>query len=148
MCVLDRLSPITPGYQARCSFCPMPSRQERRKAEREAAKRAPAQAGAAGTGCAASARVNMNVNPGGDWSTQASDYNLLFRAFGAEIVEQMSSDGDRQAQFSLGCRIMAEAEGVAGTPLSTTGRSPKADVGLALRTAQFPLTHTMRRLVT
>jgi len=48
----------------------MPSRQERRKAERDAAKRAPAKAGAAG---AAAALANLNVNPLGDWTTQAED---------------------------------------------------------------------------
>ena len=48
----------------------MPSRQERRKAERDAAKRAP-QAGAAG---ATAALANLNVNDaGGDWKTQAED---------------------------------------------------------------------------
>jgi len=56
----------------------MPSRQERRKAERDAAKRAPAAAGAAGaTGAAgaatAAARANVDVNPIGDWTTQAED---------------------------------------------------------------------------
>ena len=56
----------------------MPSRQERRKAERDAAKRAPGQAGAAGaTGAAgtaaAAARTNVDVHPIGDWTTQAED---------------------------------------------------------------------------
>jgi len=46
----------------------MPSRQERRKAERDATKRAPAHAGAEGTRGAAAA--NDNVNPVGDWTTQ------------------------------------------------------------------------------
>jgi len=51
----------------------MPSRQERRKAERDAAKRAPARAGAAGAAGAAAAIANLNVNPLGDWKTQAAD---------------------------------------------------------------------------
>jgi hypothetical protein len=54
----------------------MPSRQERRKAERTAAKRAPAQAGAGGAGGAAGAAAalaNINVIPLGDWTTQAED---------------------------------------------------------------------------
>ena len=56
----------------------MPSRQERRKAERDAAKRAPGQAGAAGaTGAAgaaaAAARAEVDVNPPGDWKSQAED---------------------------------------------------------------------------
>ena len=118
----------------------MPSRQERRQAERTA-KRAPAQAGAAGSGGTAAARAN----PGGDWTTQAADFNLLFRALGAELVKQRAGEGDREAQWSLGCELMREAgTGVMGA----AGRSPKADVGLALRTAQFPVAHTMRRLVT
>jgi len=60
------------------------SRQERRKAERDAAKRKPAQAGTAGAAGAAGAEgaagaaaalANMNVNviPLGDWTTQAED---------------------------------------------------------------------------
>jgi len=48
----------------------MPSRQERRKAERDAAKRAP-RAGAAGAAEAAAAPANQNVIPLGDWTTQA-----------------------------------------------------------------------------
>ena len=51
----------------------MPSRQERRKAERDAAKRAPAQAGAGGAAGAAAALANLNVDPLGDWTTQAED---------------------------------------------------------------------------
>ena len=50
----------------------MPSRQERRKAERDAAKRAP-RAGAAGAAGAAAALVNIIVHPLGDWSTQTED---------------------------------------------------------------------------
>jgi len=46
-----------------------PSRQERRKAERDAAKRAP-RAGAAG---AAAALANVDVNARGDLTTQAED---------------------------------------------------------------------------
>jgi len=51
----------------------MPSRQERRKAGRDAAKRAPAKAGAAGAEAAAAARANVNVEPLGDLRTQAKD---------------------------------------------------------------------------
>jgi hypothetical protein len=53
-----------------------PSRQERRKAERDAAKRAPAKTvagGAGGAAGAAAALANLNVNPLGDWKTQAED---------------------------------------------------------------------------
>ena len=52
-----------------------PSRQERRKAELAAAKRAPSQAGASRAAGAAAALANLdvNVNPVGDWTTQAED---------------------------------------------------------------------------
>jgi len=56
-----------------CSLRQMPSRQERRAAERDAAKRAPAQAGAGGAGGAAAALASVDVNPLGDWTTQAED---------------------------------------------------------------------------
>jgi hypothetical protein len=57
----------------------MPSRQERRKAERVAAKRASARAGAAGAGGAAAAiaNLNLNVNSLGDWTTQNEDHNVM-----------------------------------------------------------------------
>ena len=50
-----------------------PSRQERRKAERDAAKRAPGRAGAVGVAGVAAARATVHVNPLplGDWKTQA-----------------------------------------------------------------------------
>jgi hypothetical protein len=51
----------------------MPSRQERRKAERDAAKRASTQAGAAGAAGAAAALASLNVNVEGDWTTQNGD---------------------------------------------------------------------------
>jgi hypothetical protein len=72
-----------------------PSRQERRKAERDAAKRAPARAGAAGAAganqgaagaagaAAALGNLNVNMNPPlGDWTTQAKDPAALFHALG------------------------------------------------------------------
>jgi len=99
----------------------MPSRQERRKADREAAKRAPAQAGASG--------VNLG-EPGGDWTTQASDPGILFRSLGANVVKQRAGEGDREAQWSLGGLLLMEADGDSGAPLGTAGRSPKTDVGL------------------
>ena len=119
----------------------MASRQERRKAERDAAKRAPGQAGAAGAGggaggaAAALAKLNVNVNPVGDWTTQAEDPAVLFRALGAETVKQRAAEGDREAQWTRGYQLLTEAEGAAGTPLGTAGRSPKADVGFAFCTA-------------
>ena len=124
----------------------MPSRQERRKAERDAAKRASAQAGAAGaggSGGAAAARANVNMNPVGDWTTQAEDPGVLFRAHGDEIsVKQRVSAGDREAQFSLGYKLVSEADLAAGaTTLGAAGRSPKADVGLAVCCHGFPASH-------
>jgi hypothetical protein len=99
----------------------MPSRQERRKAERDAAKRAPAQArasgaagaaGAAGAGAtgaagAAAARANVILNPGisvGDWTTQAGPIRAaeMFRALGAETVKRRAGEGDSEAQWRLG----------------------------------------------
>ena len=51
----------------------MPTRQERRRTERDAAKRAPTKAGAAGSTGAAAAREDVHVNSLGDWKTQAED---------------------------------------------------------------------------
>ena len=121
----------------------MPSRQERRKAERDAAKRAPAQAGAAGA-AAALANITLNpTHPGGDWTTQAADPSVLFRAVGPEILKRRARDGDREAQWTLGMWSVREADGGAreGLALGTGGRSPKAEAGLALRTARFPVAH-------
>jgi len=65
----------------------MPSRQERRTATRDAAKRAPSQTGAGGAGGAggaaaavANVNVNVNVNSVGDWTTQAADPYVLMRS--------------------------------------------------------------------
>ena len=73
------------------------------------------------------------MNPVGDWTTQAEEPFVLFNALGAEIVKQRAGEGDREAQRSLGYRLVSEADGGAGTPpLGTAGRSPKADVGCVL----------------
>ena len=74
----------------------MPSRQERRKAERDAAKRAP-RAGAAGAAGAAAALANLNVNPLGDWTTQAEDA-LVGAAAGGYCL----------ARHVIGCRLTHE----------------------------------------
>jgi len=117
----------------------MPSRQERRKAERDAAKRAPGQAGAAGAGGAAAASANLNVNPVGDWTTQAADPFALIQALGVEIVKQRAGAGDGEAQRSRGYRLVNAADGAAGaTNMGASGRSPMADVRFALRPAHFP----------
>jgi TPR repeat protein len=118
-----------------------PSRQERRKAEREAAKRAPARAGAAGAAganqgaagaTAALGNLNVNVNPPlGDWTTQAKDPNVLFHALGPQMVKQRAAAGDREAQYCLGYVLVGEAVGV-GEPLGAGGRSPDSDEGMGL----------------
>ena len=129
------------------------SRQERRKAERDAAKRPaqasrPAQPAAAGEAAthAAAALANLNVNPGGDWTTQAEDEDSanLIQALGVEKVKQLAEQGVREAQYSMGLYLIDEygrdALGrgdvdEAGTPLDTgtAGRTPESDVGLALQ---------------
>mmetsp|Transcript_33172 Transcript_33172/g.81520 ORF Transcript_33172/g.81520 Transcript_33172/m.81520 type:complete len:260 (-) Transcript_33172:1040-1819(-) len=68
----------------------MPTRQERRKAERDAAKgakRPPAP---------------VIVNPLGGWSTQAEDPFDLFREVGGEVVKQRAAAGDAEAQWTQG----------------------------------------------
>jgi len=62
-----------------------PSRQERRKAARDAAKRAPATAGAAGAGGAAAAGANITVKAPsrGDWEA-----SVLFNAVTPEVLQQ------------------------------------------------------------
>ena len=133
-----RLSPSSHSLSRKTGGCiahsvkMAPSRQERRRAKRDAAKRPPAQAGASG---AAAARADVHVNPVGDWTTQTADPNVLFYALGAQILAQRANAGDMEAQFSAGCQLMWEAEGGpgcrAGTfSLGAAGRSPKADVGL------------------
>jgi hypothetical protein len=115
----------------------MPSRQERRKAERDAAKRASAQAGAAGASGAAAAVANLNVNPHGDWTTQTEDPTVLHDAVGTETVRQRAGAGDREAQYSLGYRLARAADGTAGSELSAGDRGPKEDVGLTLSHHSF-----------
>ena len=120
-----------------CSSRQMPSRQERRKTERDAAK-ALAKAGAAGAAGATAALANLNVNPLGDWTTQTEDHSVLFQALGPQVVIQMAAQGDRGAQYSQGCWLMVEANGFA---VVAADRSPQADVGFALCTAQFQVAH-------
>ena len=126
-----------------------PSRQERRKAERDAAKRAPARAGAAGAAganqdaagvagaAAALANLNVNVNPPlGDWTTQEEDPNELFDALGPQMVRQRAVAGDREAQYYLGYAFVSEAElagaGDEEVPMGAGGRTPMSDEGVAL----------------
>jgi TPR repeat protein len=123
------------------------SRQERRKAERDKAKRAPARAGAAGDAgaaganqgaaraagaAAALANLHVNVNPPlGDWTTQAEDPTDLYNALGPQMVKQRADAGDRDAQYSLGVRLVGEGGYAEGEEVPL-GRSPQSDEGMAL----------------
>ena len=62
------------------------------------------------------------------------DPSALFDALGVGVVEQMAAWGDGKAQFSQGYLLVSEADGGAGLLMGAGGRSPKADVGLALST--------------
>jgi hypothetical protein len=114
----------------------MPSRQERRAAERDAAKRASGQAGSGGAGGAAGARANLNVNPVGDWSTQAADPGVLARVTTLNELKRRAGAGDMEAQFSLGFYLLCQADGV-GVEIGSSGRSPMADVGFVCSTCVF-----------
>jgi len=57
----------------------------RRKAERDAVKRAPRE-GAAGAAGAAAALAALNVNQLGDWTTQAEHAPALFHALGYTVL--------------------------------------------------------------
>jgi len=56
-------------------------------------------------------------------------------------LKEMAAKGDGEAQFSQGCLLVSRADGVPGTPLGAGGRSPMADVGLALSTYVFRVAH-------
>ena len=90
----DACSTDTPAGPLGCSFLQMPSRQERRRVERDAAKRAASagQAGAAGAGAAAAAAA---AAPLGDWTTQTSVPAALQDRVGIEVVAQMAADVGR-----------------------------------------------------
>ena len=61
------------------------------------------------------------------------------REIGAENVKRKAAEGDREAQYSQGLRLVRDADGSEGASLGAGGRSSKADAGLvALCTAQFP----------
>ena len=73
------------------------------------------------------------------------DPSALFRAIGAEAVQQRAAKGDREAQFSQGHRVMnegASADGLSGA----AGRSPKVEEGLTHK-IHLPVAHQteMRR---
>jgi hypothetical protein len=52
----------------------------------------------------------------------------------ASNIWQALCTGDREAQRSLGYRLVLETNGTAETPLGAAGRSPLADVGLEFYT--------------
>jgi len=66
------------------------------------------------------------------------DPSALFRTLGAEVVRQRAAIGEGEAQFTEGCRLVSAADGN-GSLKGASGRSPMADVGLALCTAQCPV---------
>jgi hypothetical protein len=57
----------------------------------------------------------------------------LLDALGDEVVKHRAAKGEREAQFSQGCLLVSEAGGNTGL-MGASGRSPVADVGLALST--------------
>ena len=117
----------------------MGSRQERRRAERDAAKRAPAKTGAtraAGAAGAAAALANLNVN--GDWTTQTEDPHVLINALGPRSLKQKAAEGDRAAQYSLGFHLVSGAGGYTGkVPGGAACRTAEAEVGLEGCTSKF-----------
>ena len=92
----------------------MPSRQERRRAERDAAKHAPAKSGAAAA----------LVNPLGDWTTQNENPGLLFGALGADVMKQMAAAGDAEAQWSQGVWLVGGGEASGGAAHAEAGLAP------------------------
>jgi len=52
-------------------------------------------------------------------------------------VKKRADEGDREAQHSLGTRLLCEARGDMGTPLDAAGRATMTDVGFALCTETF-----------
>jgi hypothetical protein len=68
------------------------------------------------------------------------DASALFDALGVPLVKQTAAWGDGEAQFSYGCLLVNEADGYAGL-LGASGRSPIADVGLALAAYLFRVAH-------
>ena len=64
------------------------------------------------------------------------DPSALIRALGSEVVKQKAAKGEGEAQFSQGCRLVSRADGNTGL-MGASGRSPMAEVGLALSPARF-----------
>jgi len=97
-----------------------PSRQERRRATRDAAKRASAHAGASGATAAAAALAKLNVHPGGDWSTQEGDPNVYCEALGAEVLIQAAAEGTARMASDRSPRQMTAFDNY-GTRRHTAG---------------------------
>ena len=91
-------------------------------------------AGARGAAGAAADLANLNVNPLGDWSTQAEDPQALFGALSLAVVRRRAAAGDREAQWSQGVLLMSMANQL-GNYLDAPATSPKAQVGLELNFA-------------
>jgi len=64
------------------------------------------------------------------------DPSALVDALGGEVVKQRAAMGEGEAQFSQGCLLVSGADGNVGF-MGAGGRSPMADVGLALCTYMF-----------
>jgi len=120
----------------------MLSRKERCGAEHDAAKRKPGRAGsevaAGATGAAAAAGAaaagaaappsNLDLDPGGGWTTQDEDPEVLLESLGARVAKQRADAGDMAAQYSRGRLLLA----VSSDSSVEAGRSLRALVGLAL----------------
>jgi hypothetical protein len=65
----------------------------------------------------------------------------LFQAIGAANVQRRAAEGDGEALWSLGYKLVCDA-GEEGTNLGAAGRSPEMDVGLALSNTRFQVAHT------
>jgi hypothetical protein len=74
------------------------------------------------------------------------DPSALFLALGAEVVKQKAANGEGEAQFSQGCLLVSGGrDGDAGW-LGASGRSPMANVGLALPPACLDSLTTARSI--
>jgi hypothetical protein len=69
----------------------------------------------------------------------------MVTVLGAEVVKELAAKGMGEAQFSQGCLLVSEADGHADF-MGASGRSPMADVGLALSTHLFRVSPRPRRV--
>ena len=119
-------------------------------AERGAAKRAPAQAMAA----TYLANLNVDVSQLGDWTTQTEDSMSMMDALGDDAVMREAVLLDREAMYSMGFRLVCEADRTAGaTQVGASGRSETAGVGFdsmfdSLPVAQQTVTRRRGQLMT